>query len=73
MQIRVSGHDQIWARKYRTNHGSKVFLQSVHVGSLIYNPEEQTFVYESKGGNRTVLMQGDETLAKLALCKEFDK
>ena len=51
----------------------KVFLQSVHVGSLIYNPEEQTFVYESKGGNRTVLMQGDETLAKLALCKEFDK
>jgi len=51
----------------------KVFIQSVHVGSLILNPEDKTFTFESIGGNRTVIMQQDETLARLALDREFDK
>ncbi len=49
----------------------KVFLNSIHVGNLVFNVEDQTFVYEGLGGNRTVLFQREELFAKLALEGKF--
>jgi len=49
----------------------KVFLGTTHVGNFIFNSHDQTFVYESIGGNRTVLFQKDEFIAKLALIEKF--
>ena len=49
----------------------KVFLNSIHVGNLVFNNDDQTFVYESIGGNRTILFQKEELFAKLALEGKF--
>ena len=55
----------------KPNTVQKVFLGTIHVGNLIFNSHDQTFVYESMGGNRTVLYQKDEFIAKLALIEKF--
>jgi len=49
----------------------KVLLNSIHVGNLIFNTDDNTFVYESIGGNRTMLFQKEELFAKLALEGKF--
>ena len=51
----------------------KVFLNSIHVGNLVFNNDDQTFVYESIGGNRTILFQKKKSYSQNQLLRESSK
>ena len=63
--------------KFEPENTDPTTVQKIHrvntCRSLVYDKEANTFIYESVGGNKTVLFQSHPLLAKIKLESEFKK